>query len=124
MAKILIVDDSETLRHQLRRDLESAGHEIVEAVDGVDGLEKIRTVKDLKLILCDVNMPNMDGLTMVSKMAQGAGPGSIPIFMLTTEASAEMKARAKDCGVRAWITKPYVVEKLVGAIQKILIVKP
>jgi two-component system chemotaxis response regulator CheY len=120
MAKVLIVDDSETLRHQLKRDLEAAGHTVVEAVDGADGLEKFQGRQDLELILCDVNMPNMDGLTMVSKLAAALKAKNIPVFMLTTEASAEMKARAKESGVRAWITKPYIAEKLISAIQKVL----
>lgn len=119
MAKVLIVDDSETLRVQLRKDLEGAGHQVIEGSDGVDGLNKLKEVGKVDLILCDVNMPNMDGLTMCSKVSQDPNFKGTPIFMLTTEANPEMKAKAKDFGVRAWITKPYVAAKLVSAIDKI-----
>jgi two-component system chemotaxis response regulator CheY len=119
MAKVIVVDDSETLRFQLKKDLEGAGHNVVEAVDGADGLSKIQANPDVQLILCDVNMPNMDGLTMCSKVHQLESFKEVPIFMLTTEASAEMKARAKESGVRAWITKPYVADKLLQAVGKI-----
>jgi two-component system, chemotaxis family, chemotaxis protein CheY len=120
MAKVLIVDDSETLRTQLRKDLESRGHNVIEAIDGLDGLEKLKANMDVKLILCDVNMPNMDGLTMCEMVNKGKDEMKLPILMLTTEANASMKARAKGAGVRAWVTKPYVTEKLLAAVDTLV----
>jgi two-component system, chemotaxis family, chemotaxis protein CheY len=120
MAKILIVDDSETLRTQLRSQLEESGYTVIEGHDGVDGLEKLTAQSTVDLIICDVNMPNMDGLTMVTKVRQNDAWKTIPILMLTTETSADMKAKAKEIGIRAWVTKPYVPEKLLMAIQKVL----
>lgn len=115
---ILIVDDSETLRTQLRKDLESGGHKVIEAEDGFDGLNKIGENPSLGLIICDVNMPKMDGLTMCEKLKE-LKTYSGPIIMMTTESSAEMKARGKAAGVLAWITKPYHAEKLLSVIGKI-----
>lgn len=120
MAKILVVDDSETLRSQIRKDLETAGHAVVEAYDGLNGIEMLDGNKDTQLILCDVNMPRMDGLTMCGKVHTTPGYDKIPIFMLTTESNPEMKAKGKDSGVVAWITKPYAAPKLLAAVEKIL----
>ncbi len=119
MPKVLIVDDSEAIRIQLRKDLESKGHKVVEAVDGLDGLAQLEKATDTELIICDVNMPKMDGLAMITKVNQDPKYASIKIFMLTTEGSVDMKARGKEIGVKAWITKPYVAEKLLQAVDKI-----
>jgi two-component system chemotaxis response regulator CheY len=118
MAKILIVDDSETLRSQLRRDLETAGHEVVEAVDGEDGLRLFAAHRDAQLIVCDFNMPRLDGLSMCEKLAGLEGPKP-PIFMLTTESSRETVARGKRAGVIAWIVKPHSAAALLSAIDKV-----
>lgn len=120
MAKIIIIDDSETLRSQVRKALESAGHQIVEAVDGLDGFAKITENTDAKLVLCDVNMPNMDGLSMCQKVSKTPSLKAPPIFMLTTEANPEMKAKGKEAGVLAWITKPFDEKKLLSAVEKIV----
>lgn len=120
MAKILIVDDSESLRSQLKNLLEGAGFEIVEGADGQLGLDTLMTNKDVNLIISDVNMPNMDGVTMCSKISEDSSVNSIPIFMLTTESNTEMKEKGKKAGVKAWITKPFDDDKLVMAVKKIL----
>jgi two-component system chemotaxis response regulator CheY len=103
----------------MKQDLEAAGFTVVEAKDGVDGLEKLNQNSDTRLIICDVNMPNMDGITMCSKIHEGGKFPNLPIFMLTTEASPELKQNAKKFGVRAWIVKPFVPEKLVEAAKKV-----
>lgn len=119
MAKIMIVDDSESLRDQLKKSLEGAGHQVIEGCDGVDGLEKLQANPDIRLVLCDVNMPRMDGLTMCQKARELPVFSRLPVVMLTTEANPEMKARGKEAGVLAWITKPYVESKLLAAVEKI-----
>ncbi len=119
MAKILVVDDSETLRTQLRKILEAKGHQVVEAENGVRGLEQFAAHDDLKLVFCDVNMPEMDGLTMCERIRDTMPTRKVPIFMLTTESSKEMKLRGKDAGVMAWVTKPFVEEKLLMAVDKV-----
>ncbi len=120
MATVLIVDDSETLRSQLRKHLEQAQLTVLEAVDGVDGLEKYRSHPEIKLVICDVNMPNMDGMTMIEKVRQIEAGKNIPVLMLTTESGADLKARGKELGLRAWVTKPYVAETLVAAVKKLV----
>ncbi len=118
--KILVVDDSETLRVQLKKDLEAGGYQVLEGFDGIHGLDLIKKNKDIRLIICDVNMPRMDGLTMCQKVHELPESKAIPILMMTTESSPEMKAHGKAAGVLAWITKPYVSEKLISVIGKII----
>ncbi len=120
MAKILIVDDSETLRVQLREALEDAGYEVVEGIDGADGLQVATAHSDVKLIITDFNMPKMDGITMVSKVRALPAYGKVPILMLTTEATPEVKGAGKAVGILAWIVKPMAPAKVIAAIEKIL----
>ncbi len=120
MGKILVVDDSETVRVQLKKDLEGAGHQVIEAADGVLGLQALKENTDTQLILCDVNMPNMDGLTMCLTVRQENLGNGVNIFMLTTENNPDMKTKGKEAGVRAWITKPYIAEKLLTAVNAVL----
>ncbi len=120
MAKVLIVDDSESLRVQLRKCLQAKGHVVCEGHDGKHGLEVLKENTDTKLIICDVNMPNMDGITMCSKVKEDASISKVPIFMLTTESNEELKEKGKKVGVKAWITKPFDENKLLDAVAKIL----
>ena len=120
MAKILVVDDSEIIRVQLRTDLTSVGHEVLEAYDGLNGLKVLTENKDVKLIISDVNMPEMDGLTMCEKIHSDPELRHIPIVMLTTQSNPELKAKSKESGVIAWVTKPYKSNALIGGITKIL----
>lgn len=119
MAKILLVDDSETLRSQLKNLLTDKGHDIIEGADGEKGLKALNDHKDTNLIICDVNMPVMDGITMCSKVSQDSSLNHIPIFMLTTEAGSDLKEKGKKAGVKAWVTKPYEEEKLLMIVDKI-----
>lgn len=120
MAKILIVDDSESLRIQLKKALQAKGHTVCEGHDGKHGLEVLKANTDTKLIICDVNMPNMDGITMCSKVKEDSSISNIPIFMLTTESNAELKEKGKKVGVKAWVTKPFDEAKLLDGVAKIL----
>lgn len=120
MAKILVVDDSEIIRVQLKSDFEEAGHEVIQAEDGVKGLEALASHPDVALVISDVNMPEMDGLTMCEKLHADPQLSSIPIIMLTTQSSSEMKARGKENGVVAWVTKPYKSAALLSGAEKIL----
>ncbi|MBK7002621.1 MAG: response regulator [Rhodoferax sp.] len=121
MATILIVDDSETVRVQLSNDLIAAGYTTLEASNGLEGLRMLNTHPDeISLIFCDVNMPEMDGLSMCRELHKDTAFKNIPIFMLTTQTSIEMKAEGKACGVVAWIVKPYKKEIVLGGIAKIL----
>ncbi|MBF0440560.1 MAG: response regulator [Oligoflexales bacterium] len=119
--KILIVDDSDTLRIQLRKALEGAGYEVIEGKDGNEGLNKAQENVDVKLIITDYNMPEMDGITMCRKIREVPALNPVPIFMLTTEASPELKTLGKEAGVKAWIVKPFVADKVIGVINKVLV---
>jgi two-component system, chemotaxis family, chemotaxis protein CheY len=118
MAKILVVDDSSTVRNEVSGYLKSQGIDVDTAVDGVDGLAKIKRDSGLRLVLCDVNMPNMDGLTMVEKVKESGC--SVSIIMLTTESNPSMKQRGKDAGVKGWIVKPFNGEAAIGGIKKLI----
>lgn len=121
MGHILIIDDSDTLRSQLRSLLTSAGHRVSEAIDGNDGLEKLTTKNDFNLVIADYNMPGLDGLTMLAeaKAAMG-GKFNFPVFVLTTEGSLELKNKGLELGVLAWIVKPFNGPKLIKAIKEII----
>ncbi len=118
MIKILLVDDSDTVRLQLKKDLTNVKYTILEAADGLDGLNQLKADAEISLVICDINMPIMDGLTMCEKLSESGRNAGLTILMLTTETSAEMKERGKKAGVRAWITKPYQADKLIAAIEK------
>jgi two-component system chemotaxis response regulator CheY len=116
--KILVIDDSETIRQQVRQALAATGYEIIEAVDGIDGLEKLRTLTDLDMALCDVNMPRMTGLEMLLEVQRAAV--TTPILMLTTEGQPSMIRRARDAGAKGWIVKPFKPELLLIAVNKLV----
>ena len=116
--KILVIDDSETIRQQVKQALASTGYEIIEAVDGVDGLEKLRAMADLDMALCDVNMPRMNGLDMLDNL--DVKKTGLPVLLLTTEVQPSLMARAKQAGAKGWMVKPVSMERLVDAVRKVV----
>lgn len=121
MAKILIVEDSQMVRKKLRTAFESKGHTIIEAVDGLDGLQKFSEIDGIQLIVADVNMPNMHGVDMCLKIREDKRSENTKIFMLTAESSPEMKLLGAPAKINAWILKPYDIEKLLNAVEKVLL---
>lgn len=120
MLKIMIVDDSDTLRGQLLKLLQSNGFEVVEANNGAKGVEVFGAIGGaVNLIITDYNMPELDGLGMIRKIRALPKGDAVPVFMLTTESSPELKNAGKEIGVRAWVTKPFSDEKLIMAIKKV-----
>ncbi len=120
MAKLLIVDDSTMLRDMLNYALNEGGYnDVTEGVDGVDGLEKAKA-NSFDLIITDVNMPNMDGLTLIAELRKLPQYASKPILVLTTERSDEMKAKGKAAGATGWIVKPFVPDQLLKAVNIVL----
>jgi two-component system, chemotaxis family, chemotaxis protein CheY len=117
MPTILVVDDSQTMRDNVKELLLKEGFDVVEAESGEQGLEMMGLHK-VSLIISDLNMPGMDGLTMCSHIKQQGY--NVPIFMLTTQANPELKVKAKEYGVLAWMVKPYKSETLIGGIRKVL----
>lgn len=120
MTKILIVDDSAISRTQLKVDLEKQNYTVIEGVDGLDGLQQFLKHEDIKLLISDINMPLMDGMAMCTKIRESTKNPNLIIFMLTTQADPELKAKSITLKVRAWIMKPYNVEKLMTAVQRVL----
>ncbi|MFY4821860.1 response regulator [Aliarcobacter butzleri] len=120
MVKLLIVDDSTMLRDMLNYALNEGGYtNVTEAVDGVDGLAKAKAT-NFDLIITDVNMPNMDGLTLIVELRKLSQYSKTPILVLTTERSDEMKAKGKMAGATGWIVKPFVPDQLLKAVNIVL----
>jgi len=117
--RILIIDDSAVFRKVVSMNLKHAGYEVIEAVDGLDAFNKLPTIKP-NLIVCDVNMPNMDGLTFVTKVRADENNRFIPIIMLTTESQEEKKKKGMEVGAKAWLVKPFAPEQLLSAISKLI----
>jgi two-component system, chemotaxis family, chemotaxis protein CheY len=117
--KVLVVDDSATVRQQVRTALVLAGFEVVEAVDGMDGMELIRQTADISLVVCDVNMPRLNGIELLEQVQKDPKRAGLPIIMLTTEGQASLVLRAKAAGAKGWIIKPFKAELLVMAIKKL-----
>lgn len=117
--KILIVDDSRTIRQQVTFTLSKGGYQVVEAEDGVQGIEKLRNEDGIAMVISDVNMPNMDGLEMVETIKKDDAINSIPIVMLTTEGSGELISRAKAAGAKGWLVKPFEPDQLIAAVNKL-----
>ena len=119
MAKILVVDDSSTVRDEVAGFLKSNGLDVTVAVDGRDGLSKMKADPGIKLVVSDVNMPNMDGLTMVEKIRGELGNSSVNVIMLTTESSPSMKERGKAAGIKGWIVKPFKGAAVLETFKKL-----
>ncbi len=118
MAKILVVDDSSTVRDEVAGFLRKHGLDVDTAVDGKDGLARLRANSGIRLVISDVNMPNMDGLTMVEKIRGELANKTVNVVMLTTESSPAMKERGKAAGVKGWIVKPFKGEAVLDAFRK------
>ncbi len=119
MATILAVDDSASMRQMVAFTLKGAGHDVVEAADGVDALNKART-KKFDLVISDVNMPNMDGITLIRELRSLPAFKFTPILMLTTESTADKKQEGKSAGATGWIVKPFNPDQLLATIKKVL----
>ncbi|MCK5293380.1 MAG: response regulator [Arcobacteraceae bacterium] len=118
--KLLIVDDSTMLRDMLSYALNEGGYaDVTESIDGIDGLAKAKATQ-YDLIISDVNMPNMDGLTMVGEIRKLPQYAKTPILVLTTERSDDMKTKGKAAGATGWIVKPFVPDQLLKAVNIVL----
>jgi two-component system chemotaxis response regulator CheY len=120
MARILAVDDSAAMRQMVELTLKSAGHEVICAVDGVDGLQKASAGEPMDLVIADVNMPNMDGITLVRELRRMPRYRGVPLLMLTTEASPEHKQEGRAAGATGWVPKPFDPERLLATVDKVL----
>ena len=119
MKKILVVDDSRSLRQMVCFSLKSAGYLETEAADGLEALE-IAQQQNFDLVLTDQNMPRMDGLTLIQKLRQLPSFARTPILMLTTESGDEMKSKGRAAGATGWIVKPFDPERLIAVVKKVI----
>lgn len=119
MKKILIVDDSATVRQQVGLALSQAGYTVLEAADGAEGLA-VLDKDDVALVICDVNMPRMNGLEMLEQLKRNPRHAAIPIVMLTTEGHPALVDRAKKAGAKGWIVKPFKAELMISAVVKLV----
>jgi two-component system chemotaxis response regulator CheY len=119
MKQILTVDDSASIRQMVSFTLTQAGYGVTEAVDGRDGLGKCDSRK-FDLVITDLNMPNMDGIQMITAMRKLQGYGFTPILMLTTESQAEKKDAGRKAGATGWIVKPFNADQLIAVVQKLV----
>jgi two-component system chemotaxis response regulator CheY len=121
MAKtIMIVDDSASLRQVVGIALRGAGYDVLEACDGKDGLKKL-TGQKVHLMISDVNMPNMDGISFVKAVKQLPAYRFTPVVMLTTESNDEKKREGQAAGAKAWVLKPFKPEQMIGVVQKLVL---
>jgi len=121
MAQILVVDDSQTMREIVCSFLKQNGFDVAQANDGRDGLRQLALDPAIKLVVSDINMPNMDGLTMAEKIRGELGNKSVNVVMLTTESSPAMKDRGKAAGVKGWIVKPFKGAAVLEGLKKLAV---
>ncbi|MGQ0530282.1 MAG: response regulator [Panacagrimonas sp.] len=119
MSRILAVDDSASMRQMVTFTLKSAGFDVAEAEDGQAALDLAKTEK-FGLVLADVNMPRMDGITLVKNLRTLAEYKFTPLLMLTTESTPEKKLEGKAAGATGWLVKPFNPEQLVATVQRVL----
>ena len=119
MTKILAVDDSASMRQMVSFTLQGAGYEVVEASDGQDALNKAKQ-NQVDLVLSDVNMPVMDGISLIKQLRTLPSYKFTPILMLTTESAADKKSEGKAAGATGWIVKPFNPDQLLNTIKKVL----
>ncbi|HEY6528321.1 MAG TPA: response regulator [Cellvibrionaceae bacterium] len=116
---ILIIDDSASVRQLVSIALRGAGYSVIEAADGKEGLKQLNGQK-IHLIISDVNMPNMDGISFVKEMKKNPSYKFMPVIMLTTEGADAKKQEGKDAGAKAWIVKPFRSEQLLQAVSMLI----
>ncbi len=119
MAHILVVDDSASLRSMVAFTLKKEGHQVTEAANGQEALTKADS-GSFNLVLTDVNMPQMDGVTLCAELRKKPAFKFTPILILTTESSAEMKQRGKTAGATGWLVKPFNPDTLLSTIKRVI----
>jgi two-component system chemotaxis response regulator CheY len=116
---VLIVDDSASIRQVVSLTLKGAGFEVIEACDGQDALDKLGGQR-IHLMISDVNMPNMDGLTFLKEVKTRPEYKFTPVIMLTTESGEDKKNVGREAGAKAWMVKPFQPEQMLAAVNKLV----
>lgn len=117
-ATILTVDDSRSIRQMVTFTLQQAGYQVVEAVDGQDALTKLGP--DIKLVLSDLNMPNLNGIGLIKAIRANPNTKFLPVVMLTTESQDGIKQEGRAAGATGWIVKPFNPDQLLNVVKKVL----
>lgn len=120
MKKIFIVDDSITMLTNIRLTLEKNGYEVMQAFNGVEAIEKLKDVGKLDAIITDLNMPRMDGITLIRELRCLSQYRFTPIIMLTTESQAAKKEEGKRAGATGWIVKPFQPDQLLAVLDRVI----
>jgi two-component system, chemotaxis family, chemotaxis protein CheY len=120
MKKILVIDDSPSIRQQIAQALVPAGYVVVEAADGVDAIETLARTGDVWLVISDINMPRMNGLDLLERLKGDDRHRDLPVVMLTSEGQPAMIDRARKAGASGWIVKPFKPELLLAAVRRLL----
>ncbi|ASU22341.1 response regulator [Vibrio qinghaiensis] len=116
---VLVVDDSASIRQVVSMTLKGAGYQTIEAQDGKDALSKLAGNR-VHLVISDVNMPNMDGITLLKELKQRPDTKFTPVIMLTTESEASKKEQGRAAGAKAWVVKPFAPEQMLAAVAKLI----
>jgi two-component system chemotaxis response regulator CheY len=116
--KVLAIDDSRTIRNLLRVCLEGAGFDFHSACDGVEGVEAFADL-DPDMVITDINMPRMDGFGVIETLRSGPNRTNVPILVLTTESSDDLKSRARAAGATGWVVKPFDDGTLVSVVHRL-----
>lgn len=119
MKRVLTVDDSASVRQMVSFTLSKAGFEVSEAVDGKDGLAKAASAK-FDMIITDLNMPNVDGIQLITGVRKLPGYAFVPILMLSTESQAEKRDAGRKAGATGWIVKPFNADQLISVVHKLV----
>ncbi len=117
---VMIIDNSASIRMVVSIALQKAGYDVLEANDGQDALNKL-TGQKVHLIVCDLNMPNMDGISFLKEVKLNQSYKFTPIIMLTTESQGEKKQEGRAAGAKAWVVKPFKPEQMLAAIEKLIL---
>lgn len=120
MIRILTVDDSKSMRQMISFTLQAAGIEVIEKEDGVEAYEWAQHNAAPDLVLADINMPRMDGITLIKNLRSLENYKYTPILVLTTEGSQEKKLQGRSTGATGWIVKPFNPEQLISTIHKVV----
>jgi len=116
---IVVIDDSESIRELVGLTLENAGHSVAKGVDGQDAMQ-LFDGREINLVITDLNMPRMDGISVIREIRKMNAYSSIPILVLTTESQTAKKEEAKAVGATGWIVKPFVADKLLEVVKKVI----
>jgi two-component system chemotaxis response regulator CheY len=117
--KVIVIDDSDTVRDQVGATLRRAGYEVAEATDGQEGVDLIERTPDAALVICDVNMPRKNGIELLEDLQKRGTARTVPILMLTTEGRPDLIERARKCGAKGWLVKPVKSDLILAVVAKL-----